>query len=99
MSKHYVSNANGDWWEITEDGSGNPLYIISEDKLKEAGITDVLETDDIAGTIISFGNPVDFMKQDKFEEGVRYALEYLSDLYDGVMDTDLAKEYAKEEAN
>lgn len=28
-----------------------------------------------------------------FREGVLYALEYLADLFEGVEDTDLAKEY------
>jgi len=28
-----------------------------------------------------------------FREGVLYALEYLTDLFEGVEDTDLAKEY------
>jgi hypothetical protein len=39
------------------------------------------------------------ISNETFQEGVQYALEYLSDLYDGVMDTDLAKEYADKENN
>jgi len=35
-------------------------------------------------------------KTDKFAEGVRYALEYLSSLYDGVYETDLAADYDPE---
>lgn len=35
-------------------------------------------------------------KIDRFAEGVKYALEYLSDLFDGVYETDLAKEYDPE---
>jgi hypothetical protein len=39
---------------------------------------------------------LDQIKAQAFQEGVQYALEYLSDLYDGVMDTDLAAEYMSE---
>ena len=31
-----------------------------------------------------------------FKNGVKYALEYLSDLYDGIDETDLWKEYMRE---
>ena len=33
---------------------------------------------------------------DNFHEGVRYALNYLNDLYDGVKETDLWAEYMAE---
>lgn len=39
------------------------------------------------------------IKAASFQEGVQYALEYLSDLYDGVMDTDLAAQYMNKENN
>ena len=35
-------------------------------------------------------------KKIAFEEGVRYALDYLIELYDGVRDTDLWNEYMNE---
>ena len=31
-----------------------------------------------------------------YKEGIVYALEYLSDLYDGIEETDIWKEYIKE---
>jgi hypothetical protein len=34
-----------------------------------------------------------------FQEGARYALEYLSDLYDGIKETDIWADYMKEENN
>lgn len=34
-----------------------------------------------------------------FQEGVTYALEYLSDLYDGIDETDIWADYMKEESN
>lgn len=34
-----------------------------------------------------------------FKEGVRYALEYLSDIFEGVKDTDLWADCKKEEDN
>lgn len=34
-----------------------------------------------------------------FQEGVIYALEYLSDLYDGIKETDIWADYIKEENN
>jgi hypothetical protein len=33
------------------------------------------------------------LKEESFSEGVRYALEYLSSLYDGVYNTDIAEEF------
>ena len=36
---------------------------------------------------------------DDFKSGVRYALDYLSDLYDGIVETDLWAEYMKGEDN
>lgn len=33
------------------------------------------------------------LEREAFKSGVTYALEYLSDLYEGVEDTDIAKEY------
>lgn len=35
-------------------------------------------------------------REEVFAEGVRYALDYLSDLFEGVEDTDLAGEYGFE---
>ena len=34
-----------------------------------------------------------------FQEGAKYALEYLSDLYDGIEETDIWADYMKEENN
>jgi hypothetical protein len=39
------------------------------------------------------------IKRASYEEGMRDALNYLKDLYDGVEDTDLWADYMKEEAN
>ena len=33
------------------------------------------------------------LKEESFSEGVCYALEYLSSLYDGVYNTDIAEEF------
>lgn len=33
-----------------------------------------------------------------YEDGIRYAIEYLSDLYDGIEETDIYAEYMKESA-
>jgi len=38
-------------------------------------------------------------RNEAFDNGVRYALEYLSDLIDGLDETDLWGEYMNEEAN
>ena len=38
-------------------------------------------------------------RNEAFDNGVRYALEYLSDLIDGLDETDLWGEYMIEEAN
>ena len=54
MTKYYVTNANGDWWTM-EKGAGDTLWLISEDKLKEAMGDDVSEIDDISGDIIANG--------------------------------------------
>ena len=35
------------------------------------------------------------IKAQSFQDGVQYALEYLSSLYDGIYETDIAKQYAK----
>lgn len=56
MTKYYVTNANGDWWAM-ENGAGDTLWIISEDKLKEV-IEDFTEVDDISGDIMTHGKPV-----------------------------------------
>ena len=34
---------------------------------------------------------------DDFKNGVRYALEYLSEIYDGIVETDIWADYMKEE--
>ena len=34
-----------------------------------------------------------------FKEGVRYALDYLSDVYEGIVETDLWAEYIKGEVS
>jgi hypothetical protein len=39
------------------------------------------------------------IKRISYEEGMRDALNYLKDLYDGVEDTDLWADYMNEEAN
>lgn len=39
------------------------------------------------------------MNTSDFESGVRYALDYLSDLYEGITETDLWAEYMEEEGN
>ncbi len=39
------------------------------------------------------------IKAQSFQDGVQYALEYLSSLYDGIYETDIAKQYASEENN
>lgn len=39
------------------------------------------------------------MSTNDFESGVRYALEYLSDLYDGLEETDLWADYMKGDSN
>lgn len=39
------------------------------------------------------------MNNSDFESGVRYALDYLSDLYEGITETDLWAEYMEEEGN
>ena len=36
------------------------------------------------------------MNENNFKDGVIYALEYLSDLYDGINETDLWAEYMTE---
>lgn len=38
-------------------------------------------------------------KSAAYEEGIKYALDYLSALYDGIEETDLWTEYMPEEAN
>jgi hypothetical protein len=40
---------------------------------------------------------LDGIKGQSYEEGIREALSYLSDIFDGVEDTDLWAEYMKEE--
>ena len=39
------------------------------------------------------------MTTDQFAEGVRYALEYLGELFEGLDETDLWAEYMNEEEN
>jgi hypothetical protein len=39
------------------------------------------------------------IKGDSFQEGARYVLEYLSDLYDGIQETDIWADYMDEETN
>jgi len=47
MAKYLVTNENGDWWEFdTESGSGNALWIIETDKLREQ-ISEQLDGGDI----------------------------------------------------
>jgi hypothetical protein len=37
------------------------------------------------------------IKRESFRDGVRYALEYLADLYEGLDETDLWTDYMQEE--
>lgn len=39
------------------------------------------------------------MNSDDFKDGVRYALEYLADLYEGIEETDLWKDYIEGKEN
>ena len=52
--------------------------------------TDALPIKEIAGDSYWYG--------EEYKEGAQYALEYLSDLYDGVEETDIWADYMKEEA-
>jgi hypothetical protein len=36
------------------------------------------------------------VNENNFKDGVRYALQYLSDLYEGITETDLWADYMKE---
>lgn len=50
--------------------------------------TDALPIKEIAGDSYWYG--------EEYKEGAQYALEYLSDLYDGVEETDIWADYMKE---
>ena len=59
----------------------------------------VYETLEIIGTARKDAENSPLISGNTFEDGVKYALEYLSDLYDGIYETDIAKQYASEENN
>lgn len=67
MSKFYIANENGDWWVVNNsNGSGQKLFVISEEELSEvvasenpedAGVP-LSHIDGLAGVIISNGSSV-----------------------------------------
>lgn len=59
-------------------------YFVAEELLKEDK------------TIAEVSN-AEKVKGDSFQEGARYVLEYLADLYDGVEDTDVWADYMNDE--
>lgn len=96
METYYVSNQNGDWWTMTKE---SPLYVISKSELSEivARDGDNLESDyldKLDQTIQAHGEAIAPLSE--YERGMRDALDYLSALYPGVYQTDLAAEYASD---
>lgn len=68
MSRFYVANQNGDWWEIdTETGEGMTLFVISEADLAHAvaeenpelSEIDLADTDKLERAITRHGEAID----------------------------------------
>ena len=67
MSKFYIANENGDWWVVNNsNGSGQRLFVISEEELSEvvasenpedAGVP-LSDIDGLAGVFISNGSSI-----------------------------------------
>ena len=101
MTRYYVANANGDWWQISDE-EGATLWVVDEATLAQAVAgenpdlpeIDLNSEDKLERAIKQHGRQVALdLEGDKFAEGVCYALDYLSSLYDGVFNTDLAEEF------
>ncbi len=104
MKNFYITNANGDWWQVSDEEDAT-LWVVDEATLAQAvadenpdlAEIDLGFQDKLEDTIREVGREIVLdLKGDKFAEGVRYALEYLSSLYDGVYQTDLAQEFDPE---
>ena len=104
MSTFYVSNENGDWWTIdTETQAGKKLFFISAEELKKKALAeglcwaedDVSTLDKLEDLIQEHGETTEFLSDEAkkaYNQGVQDALEEMSQLFEGVTDTDLYKE-------
>jgi hypothetical protein len=104
MKNFYIANANGDWWQVSDEEDAT-LWVVDEATLAHAvadenpdlAEIDLGFQDKLEDTIREVGREIVLdLKGDKFAEGVRYALEYLADLYEGLDETDLWAEFMTE---
>ena len=106
MSVVYVANENGDWWTMdTKSGAGQTLFVITPEELKKKALAEGLcweddEVDDLdklEDLIQEHGEALQFKKQEQeaYNQGVQDALEEMSQLFEGVTDTDLWAETFK----
>jgi hypothetical protein len=91
----YVADGHGNWFEVKE-GETDRLFIVDTDDLNDeqkATLTEAVSNcnDGVEDIIKELGRSVDFLNQ--YEEGVTDALAELSEVYEGIEDTDLGREY------
>ena len=89
----YVADGHGNWFEVVE-GETDRLYIVDTDDLNDeqkAELKDAIENDGAEDVIKELGRSVDFLNE--YEQGVQDTLGELSEIYEGIEDTDLGQQY------